>query len=86
MSGVKEMNEWAKSNDELGYFAEGEPTDTQIDLQDEIDSTIYDFMSTMNRIYMEATGQPVKELDWDIAKATEIRYLVEKLLNLPDIY
>lgn len=40
----------------------------------------------MNRIYMEATGQPVKELDWDVAKATEIRYLVEKLLNLPDIY
>ena len=80
------MSEWVKSHDELGYFTEGEPTDAQVVLQDKIDGAIYDFMSTMNRIYMEATGQAVKELDWDIQKATEIRYLVEKLLNLPDIY
>jgi hypothetical protein len=83
---VHSMSEWAKSHDEVGYFAEGEPTDAQIELQDEIDNTIFNFMNEINYIYTNATGNPVKELDWDIEKITEIRHLVEKLLNLPDIY
>ena len=74
------------SDCELGYRAEGEPTDAQIELQDEIDNAIYDFLKKMRDIYEMRVSKDIPELEWDIGKITVIREEVEGLLELPEIY
>ena len=52
----------------------------KIDFQDDVDNIIFDFMNTVLDIY----GQ--KEIEWNIGKISEIRFSLEKVLDLPNIY
>lgn len=77
----------AQSNEELGYFSEeGDPTDAQLELQDEIDNTVSEFFNSMIDIYNRAGETTIAEFEHDIQKITEVREETEKLLGLPDIY
>ena len=71
---------------ELGYIADGEPTDAQIKFQDHIDNEIFHFLGTMRGIYFHALDQEHADMKWDIEKISEIRNKVEEVLGLPDIY
>lgn len=71
---------------QLGYIADGEPTDAQIHLQDLIDNEIFRFLGTMRGIYFHAADQEHEDMEWDIEKISEIREKVESVLSLPDIY
>jgi hypothetical protein len=75
-----------KSENELGYHAEGEPTDAQLRLQDNIDNAVQQLFDEMRVIYNDASGQEIAEIEHDISKITEIREMVESLLGLPDVY
>lgn len=44
------MSKWAKSQNELGYISEGEPTDAQLKLQDAINSAVQNFFDEMRTI------------------------------------
>lgn len=76
----------ATSNEEYGYFKEGEPTDAQLALQDTIDNSIQVLFDKMRGIYNDASGQAIPEVEHDIDKLSQVRELVESLLELPDIY
>lgn len=69
-----------------GYIKNGEPTDKQVELQDEIDNEIFQFLNNMKKIYTNAFNQNSKNVDWDIEKITNIRHKVEEVLDLPQIY
>lgn len=70
----------------LGYTADGEPTDAQIQLQDHIDNEIFRFMGTMCGIYYDATDMEHEDIEWDIDKISRIREVIESVLGLPDVY
>lgn len=74
------------SNFQLGYIADGEPTDAQTQLQDQIDNEIFRFLGTMRGLYFHAADQEHEDMEWDIEKISEIREKVESVLGLPDIY
>jgi hypothetical protein len=76
----------AVTDDELGYFEDGEPTNAQIELQDQIDSLIEEFVENMRRIYNSATYQHTPVFEHDIKKITAIRETFEVEYGLPDIY
>jgi len=80
------MSKWAKSQNELGYISEGEPTDAQLKLQDAINSAVQNFFDEMRTIYSDASGQILPEVEHDIDKISQIREKTEILLQLPDIY
>jgi hypothetical protein len=77
---------WVTSNKELGYFAEGEPTDAQTEFQDDVDNTIHNLLNELKTLYLSAAGKSYEEEEWDIGKITAIREEVEDQLGLPDVY
>lgn len=85
----------AKMNYQMkpGYGHENEePTDLQIDLQDQIDGTIAEAVTTLIDVYFESvetvdgSDMNVPEYEHDINKLTQIRELIEELYGLPDAY
>lgn len=73
-----------------GYEDDGdgglEPTNHQIQLQDEVDGAIQSAVDTMASFYSEAADVGEFATDHDIGKLTEIRELIESLYGMPDIY
>lgn len=81
-----EEQKWATSNDELGYFAEGEPTDAQMQLQDALDTVTQEYIQALYDIHAIANNLPEKELSHDINILYHLREKAEELLGLEDIY
>jgi hypothetical protein len=80
------MKEWATSHDELGYFAEGEPTDTQLQLQDALDSVTQEYIQNLYDIHANVSDLPHKEVEHDIHILFHVREKAEELMGLEDIY
>lgn len=63
-----------------------EPSDEQLEIQDEIDGNVQELFDSMRDIYSRSSGTEIPEVEHDIYKLTRVRELVEELLGLPDIY
>lgn len=81
--------------DNLRYLSNGNPTDRQIELQDDIDNIIWNFINEITNIYAKNSTELQKMMEnleaevafnWDIEKISDIRNHVELVLELPDIY
>ena len=66
-------------------FAEGYPTDRQIELQDALDNATQDYVDTLIDIVNEY-GIQRDEQEHDMRILNEIREEAFDLLELPDIY
>ena len=77
-------------NDGFGYEEDDDgdlyPTDLQIDLQDEVDSTIQYAVHNIVRRYQEAASIGDIDIEHDIHKITNIRNVIEKEYKLPEVY
>lgn len=77
--------EYTTDNDSIGYFAEGYPTDRQIELQDALDNATQDYIDTLINVVNEY-GIQRDEQEHDMHILNEIREEAFDLLELPDIY
>ena len=77
--------EYTTDNDSIGYFAEGYPTDRQIELQDALDNATQDYIDALIDIVNEY-GIKRDEQEHDMRILNEIREEAFDLLELPDIY
>ena len=77
--------EYTTDNDSIGYFAEGYPTDRQIELQDALDNATQDYIDTLIDAVKEY-GIQCDEQEHDMRILNEIREEAFDLLELPDIY
>lgn len=71
------------ANEEVEYE---EPSEEQIQTQDEIDGNVQELFDSMRDIYSRSSGVEIPEVEHDIYKLTRVRELVEELLGLPDVY
>ena len=77
--------EYTTDNDNIGYLAEGYPTDRQIELQDALDNATQDYIDTLIDAVKEY-GIQCDEQEHDMRILNEIREEAFDLLELPDIY
>jgi len=76
-------------------YVNGEPTDKQINFQDEVDNLIWETINKIERLYAES-DEEIEELErvnelnvvigWDIEKISRTRTAIEKALGLPELY
>jgi hypothetical protein len=74
------------SDDQYGYLESGEPTDAQIQLQDELDGITQQYIQTLYNIHARVSQLEEKEIPHDIHVLTHTREEAERLLGLKDIY
>ena len=76
---------YTTDNDSIGYFAEGYPTDKQIEFQDMLDRVTQEYIdaliSTVNDYGIERDEQ-----EHDMRILNEIRETAFDMLELPDVY
>ncbi len=76
---------YTTDNDSIGYFAEGYPTDKQIEFQDMLDRVTQEYIdaliSTVNDYGIERDEQ-----EHDMRILNEIRETAFNMLELPDVY
>ena len=77
---------YVTDNNEYGYFAEGEPTDAQLNLQDELDGITQEYLQALYDLHARVKGAPEKEVEHDIGKLFAVREEAERQLGLEDIY
>lgn len=85
---------YVENEDELGYIAEGLPTDSQIDFQDELDSLTNDFLANVYELLDSKKLLKTKEsqviLDEISYHNMEINMsiyeIIKSKLNLEDFY